>query len=79
MYLDAGTTYSKIISTGEAVDRLVPVKIINNMSYYLLESKRLKDIPLKIKSACGHMTGSDTHENEIKIYSYDCFARCFIL
>ncbi|MBO6181424.1 ATPase [bacterium] len=65
LYLDAGTTYSKIISTGETVDSLSPVKIRNNMNYYLLESKRLKDFDLKIKSACGHMTGSDTHENEI--------------
>lgn len=65
LYLDAGTTYSKIISTGETVDNLSPVKIRNNMNYYLLESKLLKDFDLKIKSACGHMTGSDTHENEI--------------
>lgn len=65
LYLDAGTTYSKIISTDETVDNLSPVKIRNNMNYYLLESKRLKDFDLKIKSACGHMTGSDTHENEI--------------
>ena len=65
LYLDAGTTYSKIISTGETVENLSPVKIRNNMNYYLLESKRLKDFDLKIKSACGHMTGSDTHENEI--------------
>ena len=65
LYLDAGTTYSKIISTGETVENLSPVKIRNNMNYYLLESKRLKDFDLKIKSACGHMTSSDTHENEI--------------
>ncbi len=65
LYLDAGTTYSKIISTNETVDRLSPVKIRENMNYYLLESKRLKDFDLNIKSACGHMTGSDIHENEI--------------
>lgn len=65
LYLDAGTTYSKIISTDEKVEKLSPVKIRNNMNYYLLESKLLKDYDLKIKSACGHMSGSDVHENEI--------------
>lgn len=65
LYLDAGTTYSKIISTDETVEKLSPVKIWNNMNYYLFESRLLKDFNFKIKSACGHMTGSDTHENEI--------------
>lgn len=65
LYLDAGTTYSKIISTDETVEKLTPVQIRNNMNYYLLESKSLKDFNLKIKSACGHMSGSDVHENEI--------------
>lgn len=65
LYLDAGTTYSKIISTNEKVENLSPVKIRKNMNYYLLESKQLKQFDLKIKSACGHMTGSDIHENEI--------------
>lgn len=65
LYLDAGTTYSKIISTNETVEKLTPVQIRNNMNYYLLESKLLKYFDLKIKTACGHMTGSDTCENEI--------------
>ncbi len=65
LYLDAGTTYSKIISTDEKVENLSPVKIRENMNYYLLESRQLKQFNLKIKSACGHMTGSDIHENEI--------------
>ena len=43
LYLDAGTTYSKIISTGESVENLSPVKVKNNMNYYLLESKQLKN------------------------------------
>jgi len=65
LYLDAGTTYSKIISTDETVEKLSPVKIRQNMNYYILESKLLKDFDLKIKSACGHMSGSEIHENEI--------------
>ena len=65
IYLDAGTTYSKIISTGETVEKLSPVKIRENMNYYLLESRLLKDFNLHIKSSCGHMSGSDVHENEI--------------
>lgn len=65
LYLDAGTTYSKIISTGESVGNLSPVKIRENMNYYILESKFLKDFDFHIKSSCGHMSGSDVHENEI--------------
>ena len=65
LYLDAGTTYSKIISRGEALEKLSPVQIRENMNYYLLESKSLKDYDLDIRCACGHMSGSDIHENEI--------------
>lgn len=65
LYLDAGTTYSKIIAVNEVVGNLKPVKTEENNSYYIIESKTLKDYNLKYKSACGHMTGADNHENEI--------------
>lgn len=69
LYLDAGTTYSKIIGENEVISSLMPVDIKkmegNDYNYYILESKDVKSLNLKYKSACGHMTGSETHENEI--------------
>lgn len=65
LFLDAGTTYSKIISTSSDVESLVPVKVQNRFNYYIIESKMLRDLNLNVKAACGHMTGSQIHENEI--------------
>ncbi len=65
LFLDAGTTYSKIISTSSDVESLVPVKVNNRFNYYIIESKKLRDLNLNVKAACGHMTGSQIHENEI--------------
>ena len=65
LYLDAGTTYSKIIAKDEQIPNLEPVLQKNGNHYYILDSKGLKDLNLDIKSSCGHMTGSQTHENEI--------------
>ncbi len=69
LYLDAGTTYSKIIGVNEDIPSLKPVcskhNNINEYNYYIIESKDLKSLNLKYKSACGHMTGSEIHENEI--------------
>ena len=65
IYLDAGTTYSKIITINESLSGIKPVKEFGNRTYYILESKFIKDLNLRIKASCGHMTGSDTHENEI--------------
>ena len=69
IYLDAGTTYSKIIGVNEKIPSLVPVDIKNNKGskhyYYIIESKDLKGLNLKVRSSCGHMTGSQIHENEI--------------
>ncbi len=65
LFLDAGTTYSKIISTSSDVESLVPVKVHNRFNYYIIESKKLRDLNLNVKAACGHMTGSQIHENEI--------------
>ena len=43
LYLDAGTTYSKIIAVNEVVGNLKPVKTEENNSYYIIESKFLKN------------------------------------
>lgn len=65
LYLDAGTTYSKIISTDEPIESLSPAKVRQNFNYYILESKLLKKYKFHLKATCGHMTGGDSHENEI--------------
>ena len=65
LYLDAGTTYSKIIAVDEILPDLKQVKTIENKNYYILESCLLNGLNLKYASACGHMTGSFVHENEI--------------
>ncbi len=65
LYLDAGTTYSKIIGLNEEIPSLEPLKICDDRWYYICESKNIRNLNLKIKSACGHMTSSEISENEI--------------
>ena len=67
IYLDAGTTYSKIIETGSdsLSDNLKDylVKKEGGKSYYILPSSMIKSLKLDITRCCGHMGNSD--ENEI--------------
>lgn len=67
IYLDAGTTYSKIIETDSdsLSDNLKDylVKKEGGKSYYILPSSMIKSLKLDIKRCCGHMGNSD--ENEI--------------
>ena len=69
IYLDAGTTYTKLIGVNEEIPSLTPVKVENQNGivchYYIIESKDLKTLEIDVKSACGHMSGSQIHENEI--------------
>lgn len=63
LYLDAGTTYSKIIT-----DTRLPldeIQVKNGKYYYILPSSEVNNLNLEITSSCGHMTGSLNHENEI--------------
>ena len=66
IYLDAGTTYSKIISIGEAnlseINSFL-IKEENDRKYYILPSSMIKSKNLKITKSCGHM--SSATENEI--------------
>ncbi len=67
IYLDAGTTYSKIIETDSdsLSDNLKDylVKKEGGKSYYILPSSMIKSLKLDITRCCGHMGNSD--ENEI--------------
>ncbi len=65
LYLDAGTTYSKIIAINEKLHSLEPVKIIDNKNFYIVNSKNLKSLNFDYTATCGHMTGSNIYENEI--------------
>ena len=64
IYVDAGTTYSKIIVEG---DNLLSdeyfVKKEGEKYYYIMPSSEIKGLKLDIKRSCGHMANSD--ENEI--------------
>ena len=74
-YLDAGTTYSKIIQVGtEDLDSAfgLPVQQLGDKKYYIVPSKLLKTLDIKFTKACGHMTGDIQHENEIIALASGC-------
>ena len=64
LFIDAGTTYSKIISIGENLD-FSPVKVQNDRFYYILPSVQVRQTDLKFEKSCGHMGYSGNSENEI--------------
>lgn len=63
IYLDAGTTYSKIISQDKVFDNKFCLKNFDGKNYYILPSKMIKEQNLVPTRSCGHMTGAG--ENEI--------------
>ncbi len=71
LYLDAGTTYSKIIAVDEMLS--FPLfKSVGDRNYYILPSKLIKTLDLKFEKCCGHMTGVEKHENEIIALANGC-------
>ena len=63
IYLDAGTTYSKIISDKPVLDREYLIEENVNKFYYILPSKVIKTHKIIPDKSCGHMSNAD--ENEI--------------
>ena len=63
LYLDAGTTYSKIITDKNCFNEQFLVCKKNNLFYYILPSSTIKSLNLSPNRSCGHMMNSD--ENEI--------------
>ena len=63
IYLDAGTTYSKIITDSMSFDEIYLKFHKNNMNYFVLPSKLIKEQNIVPTNSCGHM--SNTGENEI--------------
>ena len=63
LYLDAGTTYSKIITDKNCFDEQFLICNKNDLFYYILPSSLIKSMELKPDACCGHM--SEANENEI--------------
>jgi len=82
-YLDAGTTYSKIIEIGSESDSsiLKPyfIEKKSGKNYYIFPSKLLKTLDIKFEKSCGHMgaqksagIGEQETENEIIALANGC-------
>ena len=63
LYLDAGTTYSKIITSNDEFSHQYFVEKKENLHYYILPSKIIKSENIVPTASCGHM--SNANENEI--------------
>ena len=65
--LDAGTTYSKIITDRNCFDEQFLVKQ-DNEYYYIVPSSLIKSLNIEPTASCGHM--SQANENEIIALAY---------
>ncbi len=63
IYLDAGTTYSKIITDQELFTEEFLIKYESNKFYYILPSAIIKSLKITPDHSCGHMANAS--ENEI--------------
>ena len=70
IYLDAGTTYSKLITVDEEFDSNYLVKQEPDKNYYIIPSSEINKRTINIKKACGHMANAD--ENEIIALANGC-------
>lgn len=74
IYLDAGTTYSKVIEVGE--DTLYGkfagyfVEKKGDKSFYVVPSAIIKSSKIKVEKCCGHM--AEASENEIIALAQGC-------
>ena len=63
IYLDAGTTYSKIIADGELLEKSYLMGVHGQKYYYILPSSLVKASSIAADRSCGHMALAS--ENEI--------------
>ena len=63
IYLDAGTTYSKIITDEDCFEERFLVKKQDKFKYYIYPSNIIKTMEISPTRSCGHMANSS--ENEI--------------
>ena len=55
-YIDAGTSFSKVISVNEPQLKIIePVKSENNKFFYIIPSQKISDLGLKFSAGTGHM------------------------
>ena len=62
IYLDAGTTYSKVITEEKIFDESFFLKARDGKNYYILPSKIIKLQNITPTSSCGHMAQADNNE-----------------
>lgn len=69
IYLDAGTTYSKLIElySNSLMNtyKKYYIKSVDEKHYYILPSSIIKNRKLSIAKCCGHMSAANVSENEI--------------
>lgn len=76
LYIDAGTSFSKIMSTeNEVFENISPVKIVDNKKFYIIKSAKIADLNKKFDGGTGHMAKdflkeNVTLENEILALAY---------
>ena len=63
IYLDAGTTYSKIITDEKCFDNGFLCQTTGDLGYYIYPSSEVKKMNINPTRSCGHMANSS--ENEI--------------
>ena len=63
IYLDAGTTYSKIITNEKTFNETFFVGEKDNLFYYIVPSNIIKTLNITPRACCGHM--AQANENEI--------------
>ena len=73
IYLDAGTTYSKIITNENCFSEQFFVSEKNGWKYYILPSNIIKSLKIVPNACCGHM--SQANENEIIALAHGCQKR----
>ena len=77
IFIDAGTTYSKIIDTepkNSFIDSVFCVKETTAKTYYIIPSAHIKKLNLNIQKCCGHMSTNkeNSYENEIIALANGC-------
>jgi len=64
LYIDAGTSFSKIMTTeNEPLLNLSPVEIINNKKFYIIKSQDISTLNKKFDGGTGHMSNDYLKEN----------------
>ena len=64
LYIDAGTSFSKIMSTeNETFKNLSPVEVNENGNFYIIKSQNIADLNVKFDGGTGHMTKDFLKDN----------------